>query len=85
MITSTLASSRARPRHVPPSRTLAWPLLQSHPAPTTHDLHGHVRDAQPQANLARAAIDNFWHHALRGQRLRGSTQRRAVDKPEGAT
>jgi transposase len=44
---------------LPPSRTLAWRLLQNDPDPTTQDLLRHVRDAEHHTNLARAGVDNI--------------------------
>lgn len=61
---------------LPPSRTLAWRLLQNAPDATTQALLRHVPDAQHHTILARAGIDNIrqrdytawfaWTHAIHG-------------------
>ena len=60
---------------LPPSRTLAWRLLQNEPDATTQALLKHVPDAKHHTLLARAGIDNIrqrdfpawtaWCHAIR--------------------
>ena len=49
---------------LPPSRTLAWRLLQNDPDPTTQALLHHVSDAENHALFARAGIDNIRHRNL---------------------
>jgi len=59
---------------LPPSRTLAWRLLQNDPDPTTQALLRHVSDVEHHTLLARAGIDNIrqrnlpahiaWSHAI---------------------